>query len=190
MSTAERLLTADEFEQLDEPEAGGKLELDEGRLIQHMPVNAEHGMLQLAIGSPLRTFARENDLGSVMVETAFRLFVPGSEGDTVRAPDVAFVPRTLADDERRAPSLPFAPHLAIEVISPSDRDAEVQRKVRQYLAAGVERVWVVRPEDRTVTVHRPDGDAHTYTGTDALRSDDAGFRLDGFALSLSDIFGG
>lgn len=60
--------------------------------------------------------------------------------------------------------------------------------MNEYLAAGTRRVWLVRPRLRTVTVHRPNGDAHTYQLGDTLTSDDAGFDVAGFALPLSDIF--
>jgi hypothetical protein len=49
-------------------------------------------------------------------------------------------------------------------------------------------VWVVRPEARTVTVHLRDGDSHTYGIGDTLTSDDAGFGIDGFEMSLDDLF--
>ena len=81
-----------------------------------------------------------------------------------------------------------APTLAVEVVSPNDRDVDVAEKVAEYLAAGGERVWVVRPKQHTVTVHRPNGDAHTYGVADALGSDDAGFSVAGFSVSVADLF--
>jgi Uma2 family endonuclease len=86
--------------------------------------------------------------------------------------------------------IPGPPALAIEVVSPKDRDAEVQEKVLEYLSAGAERVWVVRPSTKTVTMHRPDGTARTL-GIDAtLTSDDAAFGVDGFALPVAGLFRG
>ena len=43
--------------------------------------------------------------------------------------------------------------LAVEVLSPDDRSADVAAKVREYLSHGVMLVWVVDPSARTVTVH-------------------------------------
>ena len=74
------------------------------------------------------------------------------------------------------------------MVSPEDRDSAVSAKVQQYLSAGTNRVWVVRPATKTVTVHRPDGSARTY-GLDAtLTSEDAGFAVAGFALDLVALF--
>jgi Uma2 family endonuclease len=62
------------------------------------------------------------------------------------------------------------------------------RKVEEYFDAGSERVWIVRPRNKTVTVHRPGGDAHTYSVRDTLSSEDAAFAVDGFELSLEQFF--
>ncbi len=107
--------------------------------------------------------------------------------DVVHAPDVAWI---AADRGRPVPGEYFrgAPNLAVEIVSPSDRDADVAEKVADWLAAGSQRVWVVRPRQRAVTVHRPNGDAHTYAYTETLDSDDAGFPVSGFELSLAAIF--
>ena len=74
------------------------------------------------------------------------------------------------------------------MVSPNDRDQDVGAKVLEYLAAGSERVWVVRPESRTVTVYRADGSANIHREPDVLRSADAGFAADGFELRVADIF--
>ena len=78
----------------------------------------------------------------------------------------------------------------MEVESPNDLERDVREKVAEYLAAGSERVWVIRPIPRTVTVHRPGGRADTYAGDDLLTSDDAGLAVDGFTLSVAAIFEG
>ena len=43
--------------------------------------------------------------------------------------------------------------------SPGDSATAVQSKVDDWLAAGTRLVWVVDPETRSVTVHRPAGAA-------------------------------
>jgi Uma2 family endonuclease len=81
-----------------------------------------------------------------------------------------------------------SPTLAIEVVSPNDRERDIAAKVEEYFDAGAQRVWIVRPKNRTVTVHRPRGDAHTYSVRDTLTSADAAFAVEGFALSLGELF--
>lgn len=39
-----------------------------------------------------------------------------------------------------------APDLAVEVVSPTNTEAEMQRKLREYFAAGTRLVWIAEPE--------------------------------------------
>ncbi len=50
------------------------------------------------------------------------------------------------------------PMLCIEILSPGDRMARIEEKVRDYLAFSVEYVWVIDPQRRT---------AWEYTSTGA-----------------------
>ena len=185
-TTAERLYTVEEFERLPEPREGGKVELVDGRLVMMSPVGKTHGIVQGRIFSALDAFAEARDLGAVGVEIGFHLPLDDLR---VRAPDVCFIagePESL--DETDDGFVRGAPTLAVEVTSPGDTDTELSEKVDEYLRAGSARVWVVRPPLKTVTVHQPNGDAHTH-GIDAvLTSADAGFAAPGFELSLSRLF--
>lgn len=181
-----QLLTAEEFFHLPDPPHGGKMELVLGRVVEHMPVSGKHGVRALAIGQALRTFVRQHDLGECMVETGYIL---RRNPDLVRAPDVSF----LASEHILEGGIPeegfleARPTLAVEVVSPGDLDADVQDKVIDYLSAGAERVWVVRPKQRTVTVYHGDS-ARILTGAAVLSSDDAGFTVPGFELNLDELF--
>ena len=186
---AEVLITPDDFDRLPKPPEGGKLELVDGKVIQMMTVSPEHGELQVSISTQLDAFVRQRRLGKVFVETGFRLGRGRGMAD-VRGPDVSHVraDKLPPREQRRSGSLHFAPDLAVEVISPEDLDTDVAKKVEDYLAAGTARVWVVRPDTRTVTVHRPGGEAHVYHETDILGSDDAGFDAAGFELNVGGLF--
>lgn len=193
-----RQLTADEFDELPEPEDGSKLELDEGVVVVARPapesedamVTFEHGRLQRRISSALGAFADGHRIGDVTVEAHFRFSPRAGEPEVVRGPDVAFVrAENLPDASRlKRGSVPVVPDLAVEVVSPSDRAEDIERKTRQYLAGGAARVWVVYPTDDTVVVFRDDGGGHRYSPADTLTSEDAGFAIPGFALPLSELF--
>lgn len=186
---AEVLMTPDDFDRLPNPPEGGKLELVDGKVVEMMTVSPEHGELQGEIFSALKSFVRKRGLGAVFVETGFRLGRGRGMAD-VRGPDVSFVraDKLPPREQRRSGSFHFAPDLAVEVVSPEDLDADVAKKVEDYLAAGTARVWVVRPDTRTVTVHRPGGEAHVYHETDTVVSGDAGFDTAGFELSVGGLF--
>ncbi len=182
----ERLITVEEFYRLPSAEHGGKMELVRGRLVVHMPVGGPHGEIALALGAALLRFVGQHRLGSAGVEAGFVL---ARDPDVVRAPDVHFVRASRLGGERMpAGFFPGAPDLAVEVVSPEDSDRAVAEKVLDYLQAGTPRVWVVRPELKTVTVHRAGGDAHIYGAGETLTSDDAGFEAEGFSLDMSSLF--
>ncbi len=151
------------------------------------PVGMEHGEVVGNLYNALRQFVRPRRLGSIFIETGFRL---RRNPDAVRAPDLSFVvaARMPAEPSARLRYFNGHPDLAIEVLSPDDRADEILRKVEDYLAAGTSRVWLVQPRTRTVMVFRPGGDSHTYRGDDILSSDDAGFGQPGFALPLPELF--
>ena len=50
--------------------------------------------------------------------------------------------------------VPGAPEIAIEVISPSERSSDSQRKVEAYLRFRTSEVWQVYPRSKTVLIHR------------------------------------
>ncbi len=182
---SETVLTAEEFWELPEPPHGGRLELVEGRVVADMPVGRMHARLASRVVTALSIFVDRQGLGEIHVELGHRTT---RQPDSVRAPDVSFVAAQRLANMPMDGFVEGAPDLAIEIMSPEDREPDVARKVEEYFDAGAKRVWIVRPRNRTITVHRPGGDAHTYTNRDALTSDDAGFAADGFTLDLPGLF--
>ncbi len=181
----ETILSAEEFWDLPEPSHGGRMELVEGRVIEEMPVGRMHARLAGRLVKALSIFVDEHRLGEVHVELGHRLAI---DPDTVRAPDVSFTSAGRLPASSGERFLEGAPDLAIEIMSPEDRESDVARKVEEYFDAGAQRVWIVRPRNCTVTVHRPGGDAHTFGRDDALDSTDAGLSQAGFRLDLPSLF--
>lgn len=81
----------------------------------------------------------------------------------------------------------MAPDIVVEVVSPSDLTARIQRKVSEYLDAGCRLVWVVDPEARSVTVYRPRSSRRTLKGNDPLSGGDV---LPDLQVSVADVLGG
>ena len=182
----EHVLTVDEFALTVDP-PGTRTELIRGRVVCRPLPLTWSGALSFAINSSLGEFATVHRLG----------MTPGSGGylvsrdpDTVRAPDAAFLSegRELTDGLSDEEYFEGAPDLAFEVVSPDDRDADVAEKVHDWLTAGSQRVWEVRPRTRTVTVHRADAPPRTLREGEDLMSDDAAFAVPGFSLAVSAIF--
>ena len=107
--------------------------------------------------------------------------------DLVRIPDVAFTSWDRMPG-RRCPTAPIprlVPNLAVEVLSMSNRPGEMAAKRRDYFAAGVELVWEVDPENRTVAVYTTATDRVVLGVSDVL---DGGTVLLRFRLPLADLF--
>lgn len=68
-----------------------------------------------------------------------------------RVPDVCVTRGDPAEDVFTA-----APFLCIEILSPDDTVVELRSKVQEYLALGVEHVWIIDPETRTGEIHTRD----------------------------------
>lgn len=181
-----RLLTAEEFLHLPEPIEGGKMELDRGRVVCMSPVGLEHGEIAMDLAFSLKAFVDAKHLGRVSVETGFKL---AEDPDIVRAPDVSFVSagRRPKGAGRRG-FVEGAPDLAVEVMSPDDREKDLLAKAGEYLDAGAARVWIVRPQTHSVTVFRAGGEVTTRHEAEVLTSEDAGFSDEGFSLPVGSIF--
>lgn len=54
----------------------------------------------------------------------------------------------------RIPTVP--PFLVVEILSPENRLVHLQPKIQEYLAHGVQWVWVIDPEERPALRHSPD----------------------------------
>jgi Uma2 family endonuclease len=174
-----RTLTVEAFW---EEYAGQPYELVHGKVVEVSPAAGESPEVGAIMVSHIVSFVMRNRLGKVTnAEGGYWL-----NEHTLRAPDVGFY--TWEKDKLhtdRDKYRPFPPDLAVEVVSPSDRAEAVQEKVQLYLRAGTRQVWVVFPQNRTVTLHHADGSARTLSADDSL---DGGDLLPGFTLPVADCF--
>jgi Uma2 family endonuclease len=179
MQVKEQLITADELLALSHE--GQRRELVRGVLVEMSPTGDVHGVVAMWLGHLLLAYVDEHDLGEVTAaETGFKLT---TDPDTVRAPDVGVILK-----ERLVPMTggyySYAPDLAVEVVSPGDSASLIHDKVRDYLQAGTQLVWVIYPSSRTIVVHTGQ-EAETLADDDILSGEPI---LPGFSLRASDVF--
>ncbi len=177
---ADRLLTGEDLARLPD---GERFELVEGCLVTMSPTSWHHGRYVRRITNLLSAFVDAHDLGDVLVGEV-GVYV-GRDPDTVRAPDVLFISTERLARVRSESYLDVAPELVVEVVSPGNTWQELREKTAEYLAAGVERVWIVEPTRQTVLVYaEPDTPTALKRG-DTLRGEGA---LDGLALDVAALF--
>ncbi len=180
---AKKLLTAGEYAQMPVRKDGSPTELRRGEVVVLSPPSFIHGWVQNQIGFALESYARSSKSGRVTVESGM---LTEDGPDTVRGPDVAFWSfARLPLNQTPVVFANIAPDLAVEVVSPSNSRKEVAKKVREYFAAGGPMVWVVDPDERTVTVYRKPGDGKVLWDDATLTGDDV---LPGFSCPVSDFF--
>ena len=180
------------------PDDGGRCELVNGEIIRLEPGGAEHGVVTARIGHLIQEFVAANALGLCCgVGTGFILQRDPDSGtptagprqrdpDVVRAPDAAFVASGRIPVTGVPVSYwPFAPDLLVEVVSPSDRLADVHVKIAEYFAAGTRLVWLVEPETRMVHVYRSARQVDVLGMDDVL---DGGDVLPGFRSPVRNLF--
>lgn len=186
MTTAAQLMTADDLLAMPHHENGNdfRYELIRGELKRMAPTGGTHGILCARLSTALSQVVEANDLGVVFgAETGF---VVERDPDTVLGADVAFVSHErLKAVENIDKYLPFAPDLAIEVLSPGNTVQEIDEKIAQYFAAGARAVWIFNPKRRTVAAYRSPRDVRILGEQETL---DGGDVLPGLSLELSKLF--
>lgn len=176
--------TATEDDVLDIKQRTGRLyELVDGILVEK-PMGYYESSLALALGYFLHLYLDERPIGAVTGPDGMMKIVP----PRVRMPDVAFV-RWERFPGRRPPrgrSIPVvAPDLAVEVLSQTNTEAEMQEKLQEYFAGGTRLVWYINPETRSARVYTSP-DRHTFVDEQGVL--DGADVLPGFQLQLGDIF--
>ena len=186
LATTPALLTAAEFLALP---AEGPSDLVRGEVRRMTRGSWAHAKVSGRVFLTLSAHVEPRALGECFGDNAgFRLTIPGDETDTVRSPDAAFVRADrVPPDGIPFGWVPFAPDLAVEVLSPSDRASELQEKLDDYLAAGTTAVWVIDPARRTVEVHTADGRVRRLRDGDTL---DGAPVLPDLLVAVADLFAG
>jgi len=182
-SVAEKLITAEQFARMPEPADGTKQELVRGVIVTMPPPGFAHGHCQLRVGSFLDSYARSSKRGRVTVETGL---ITQRDPDTVRGPDVAFWSVESLPLEQWPEGYPeVAADLCVAVLSIHKRLAQLREKLREYFARGVRMVWIVDPEDHTVTVYRSPDEGRLLHESAILSAEDI---LPGFSCRVAEFF--
>jgi Uma2 family endonuclease len=138
--------------------------------------------LAVILGYYLEEYLTTNGLGIVLGEAGM-VRVEGQ----VREPDVAFYSWSHFPNRQlpRCAVLGVPPDLAVEVLSPSNTEGEMERKRRDCFTAGTQLFWQVYPETKSVRVYT---DAETFTVVDENGALEGGEVLPGFALPVRHWF--
>jgi Uma2 family endonuclease len=110
----------------------------DGRIEERNVGEHDHGYLQTLLAT---LFTNNRKLWGLHTVTDVRTQVSPRR---FRIPDLS----VMRADAPRDPILRNPPLIAIEILSPEDRLNRIQIRVNDYLAFGVEHIWVIDPENR------------------------------------------
>jgi Uma2 family endonuclease len=158
-------------------------ELIDGVLVEKAMGNSESA-LGLVIGSLLLTHVQATDAGIVLGE-AGHLRLGAWQ---LRAPDATYIPWSAfpngePPEDEAYWSVP--PGLVVEVLSPGNTVAEIERKLAELFAAGCKLAWVLDPRAKAAKVYTS---AKKFKELDETGTLDGGKVLPGFSLKLADLF--
>lgn len=179
MGATKLLLTAEQFDNYPFEE-DKRYELDEGELIEMTRPAYLHNRILKNLTYELEAFCRKSLVGEVLIsENLYAL-----SSSTRRAPDVAIILGDRQKELQGAKVIYVIPDIAVEILSPSETQRKIHRKLKQYFAAGVKEVWLIDPDSREGEIWTGSALSDVRDVSDTLASP----LLPGFSLPLADLF--
>jgi Uma2 family endonuclease len=174
-------LTIEDFEEyIALPENRDRLlEFINGEIIEKLPTQL-HAFIVSWLSFHFLNYLSRNPIGWALSEAHYQL--PGDDFSPI--PDFSFVVsegRTLTTKG----AAPYMPELAVEIQSPDDSQAKMERKKVAYLARGTKIVWLIYPTARRVDIFTLDEEKRELREGDILTGDDL---LPELEIKVADLF--
>jgi Uma2 family endonuclease len=174
----QKLYTLTEFQDyITRPENEGRLfELINGEINEVSPGRTRYSEFGHIITVAVHLFCREHNLPCHTSggDGAYRI-----QGHVV-APDFAYKRTPMSEDYPD----PVAPEWVVEVISPTDKAADIRKKRLIYQQAGI-LLWEMYPQSRSIDVYAPGQPMRTVGIDEVLDGNDV---LPNFKLPVRDFF--
>jgi Uma2 family endonuclease len=188
-----RLMTAEEFLAL--PDDGVRRWLIRGQLREERPGPGEkpmtvrnrwHSRIMVRVGKFIDNWLDQQPepRGSVLCgEVGVRL---RPDPETIVGVDVIYISAELAAHEPEDRSLvDGVPTLAVEILSPSTTQEQINEKLETYQGFGVPLVWLIDPHDRTVLIYQVGEEPRLVNVQQELTAEP---HLPGFRVAVAQIF--
>jgi Uma2 family endonuclease len=183
MATAtETLLTAEEYARL--PDNDRPSELVRGRIVEMNPPTPRHGQICSKVDRIVGAYVDAHELGHFLTNDS--AVITERNPDTVRGGDLVFYSHAKVPKGPIPPGyLSVVPELVFEVRSEDDRWKKIQRKVAEYLEAGVSVVCVLDDDPPTIYLYTADQPVRILEADDELELPDV---LPGFRVTVRRFF--
>jgi Uma2 family endonuclease len=127
-------------------------ELERGKVVEVSRPGELHGVVCSNVSYLLGAYIGQRRRGRVCINDTGVIWERNP--DTVRGPDVFLYEKGLPFDQLNPKYSEEVPQLVVEVMSPNDVWGKVLRRAAEFQRRGVAVVWIVDPQNRTVTVLR------------------------------------
>src|SRR5438270_7440243 len=176
-----KLLTAEEFFLVSEPQDGSRQELVRGEIVTMPPPGGMHGVTCSKVDRKIGVFIDAGPGGTLACNDTG--FITERDPDSVRGPDISYWSKERLL-EVPVGYIEISPDMLVEVLSPSNTSKQIRVKLKEYFAKGVRLVWVIAPEDRTLTIYRTPDEGRVLHETATVTGEDV---LPGFTCRVSDL---
>ena len=122
-------------------------ELINGVLVIHSPASLEHELIFKFLLNLLDLYVQQQKLG-VIIGSRFTMNLSDKWGPE---PDIMFIDETQ-EEKLRDTYLEGPATVVIEILSPSTRDDDLEKKIPYYIESGVKEAWIIDPKEQTVTI--------------------------------------
>lgn len=155
----------------------------DGCITAMAPTGGETGRRNASVTGQLWAWTQRAGHGVSMDSSAGYALPSGA----IRSPDASWIAPArwnALSPEQRGGFLPLCPNFVVELRSPSDSLANLQRKMDEYMTAGAGLGWLIDPDEAQVFVYRQGFDTERLANPPNLRGDPL---LRGFRLDLRDV---
>ena len=178
-------LTAEEFyDWANRPEnIDRNLELDCGEVTEVPPPIRGHGFYCWLVIKLLTEYVTRRGTGHLLTNDTG--IIVGRDPDILRGADVMVFLRSTTMADFQGKYVEDIPDLIVEIVSPSDKPKQLNRRVDQYLRRGIPLIWMIYPDQRIVYVHRPTEFNKVLDESDELTGNGV---LPEFSCRVADLF--
>jgi len=182
--TTNELLTATQYaeQKLDLPENGRWTELVAGQIVTYSPPDDEHGNIVRNLLLAFSKFAHQTQRGYACFDIGL---IVRRLPDTVRCPPACFFLEGERFSELDNLIATTRPTVVVEIASTNDRRTRMDRRVEEYLEAGIPLVWVIDPHEKQVHVFEPGRISKRYGENRTLYG---GSAFEGFETPIASLF--
>ncbi|MGZ3639070.1 MAG: Uma2 family endonuclease [Ktedonobacterales bacterium] len=139
------------------PEHRWRYELIAGQLTQRLPNDLQYDMIQSLLVSALRRAIGIAGIEGVVVQETGVVVSAADQPDTMFVPALAFIQSSqlpVSGSAAEVPSVRLVPKFVVEIAAPGQEGQALADRVRTWMNAGTQIVWVIWPARRQVDVWR------------------------------------